>query len=66
MSTGRQTPCLFLYASLKCLKRKLKLKGEMYVIRSKILFLQLKRCLCQLEMKAIDYKKWIYEKVYGR
>lgn len=53
-------------AYLKYLKRKLKLKGEMYGIGSKILFLQLKRCLCQLDMKVIDCKKWIYEKVYGK
>ena len=49
---------------VKYLKRKLKLKGEMNVIGSKILFLRTKYWLCQLEMMVIDCKKWVYSKLF--
>ena len=49
---------------VKYLKRKLKLKGEMNVIGSKILFLRTKYWLCQLEMLVIDCKKWVYSKIF--
>ena len=49
---------------VKYLKRKLKLKGEMNVIGSKILFLRTKYWLCQLEMMVIDCKEWVCLKVY--
>ena len=49
---------------VKYLKRKLKLKGEMYGIGSKILFLRTKYWLCQLEMMVIDCKKWVYLKIF--
>lgn len=48
---------------VKYLKRKLKLKGEMCVIRIKILFLRLKYLACKVKMKAIDCKECVYLKV---
>ena len=48
---------------MKYLGRKLKLKGKMFVIRFKILFLQLKYLLCNVEMKVVDCKEWVYLKV---
>lgn len=50
-------------AHVKCLKWKLKLKCEMYLIAGKILFLHIRRWLCQVEMKMIDCEKWIYLKI---
>ena len=52
---------VFVYA--KYLRRKLKLKGELCVIGSKILFLRLKYWLCQAEIMIIDCKEWVYMKV---
>lgn len=49
---------------VKCLKRKLKLKCEMYLIAGKILFLHIRRWLCQVEMKIIDCEKWIYLQIF--
>ena len=49
---------------VKCLKRKLKLKCEMYLIAGKILFLQIKCWLCQVEMKIIDCEKWICLQIF--
>lgn len=48
---------------MKYLKRKLKLKGEMDVIRIKILFLRLKYSVCNAEIKVIERKEWLYLKV---
>lgn len=47
----------------KYLKRKVKLKGELCVIGSKILFLGVKYWLCQAEIMIIDCKEWVYMKV---
>lgn len=49
---------------VKCLKWKLKLKCEMYLIAGKILFLHIRRWLCQVEMKIIDCEKWIYLQIF--
>lgn len=51
-------------AHVKCLKRKLKLKCEIHIIASKILFLHIRRWLCQVEMKIIDCEKWIYLQIF--
>ena len=48
---------------MKYLHRKLKLKGEMCVIGSKILFLRIKYWLCQLEIMIIDCKEQVCLKV---
>lgn len=48
---------------MKYLHRKLKLKGEMCVIGSKIRFFQLKYLICKVEMKVIDCKEWVCLKV---
>lgn len=47
----------------KYLKRKLKLKGELCLIGSKILFLRLKYWLCQVKIMIIGCKEWVYLKV---
>ena len=52
-------------AYAKHIKRKLKLRGEMCVIGSKIQFLQLKYLLCSVEMKIIECKKWVYMKIFA-
>lgn len=44
--------------------KKLKLKREMCLIAIKIFFLQIKRWMCQVEMKIIDCKKWAYSQIY--
>lgn len=48
---------------MKYLHRKLKPRGEMYIIGIKIRFLQLKYLACKVKLKAIGFKEWVCLKV---